>query len=143
MSVPTDHPAHDRPSASRMVLWVLGAVVLPGSAALALAALAGDLPSAAAGLVASLLGAALGLLPVILGWSKPPFALALAQIMGSSVRMVVGVGLAVVAVLLGNLDPLWTLGVVLAAMLAALVAELVVIFPVLGGRGPLLTEAAG
>ncbi|GJM19896.1 MAG: hypothetical protein DHS20C14_21090 [Phycisphaeraceae bacterium] len=136
-----DHPSDtaDAPLAApvgRLVGAVLGSIAvctLFGAAA-AWGMDAANIGAAVGGGVAALVGGMIGLLPTAVVGATRPFALAMAQIVGSSTRLVVGAGAAVAVVLVGDFNPVWTLGVLLVCMLVALLAELVIIMPVVGAQ---------
>ncbi|MEQ8769803.1 MAG: hypothetical protein RIB60_04765 [Phycisphaerales bacterium] len=137
----SDHPA-TRPGEGvtapigKIAGVVFGVIALSTVAAAGIAATTAPdaLPAAIAGGVSAMVGAMLGLLPMVMAGEVKPFALAMAWIFGSSTRMVVAAGAALAAVLAGGLDPMWTLGAMLGACLAALAAELLIIMPVVGAR---------
>ncbi|MEZ6318772.1 MAG: hypothetical protein R3B49_08470 [Phycisphaerales bacterium] len=136
---PDAEHAHDpaspatRAPVARLAPAMLASILAVGAiaAAIAWAAAPHALASVAVGAGSALLGAVIGLLPLVLTMSRTPFALALTQVLGSSTRLLAGAGAAIAALLLGGFDPLWTLAVLLAAMLAALGAELAIVFPLL------------
>lgn len=132
----SDHPAAVTAPIAKIAGVVFGAILICTALAAVLAATTapGALPAAIAGGVSALIGAMLGLLPIVMAGQVKPLALAMAWIFGSSTRMLVASGAALAAHLVGDLDPAWTLGVMLAACLAALAAELLIIMPVVGAK---------
>ncbi len=137
----SDHPA-TRPGEGvtapigKIAAVVVGTIVACTVIAAGIAAaIAPDaLTAAIAGGVSALVGAMLGFLPMVMAGQVKPVALAMAWVFGSSTRMLVAAGASLAAVLAGDLNPMWTLGVMLGACLAALAAELLIIMPVVGTK---------
>ena len=112
---------------------VIGATAIVGGLAATACWMADVQPatSGAFGLVTALAGAFVGITPWVLKPNTNPVTAALQQVAAASIRMLVGLSGALALALATDASRPWLFGVFLVATLAGLIAELVVLTPIL------------
>ncbi|MFG0305898.1 MAG: hypothetical protein ACF8Q5_06755 [Phycisphaerales bacterium JB040] len=129
----------------RLTAAVCGAtIVFAGLGALA-CWLAGVQPASTGpmGLLCAIAGSMAGMAPWLMKREVAPLTAAMQQVFAASVRMLVGLGAALALALATNADRPWLFGVFLAGALAALIAEMMVVTPLLRGASIKDAEPTG
>lgn len=119
----------------KLTAAVCGATIVFAGLATLASLLAGVEPvlSGPMGLLCALAGSMAGMAPWLYKRTVAPLTAAMQQVFAASVRMLVGLSAALALALATDANRPWLFGVFLAGTLAALVAEMMVVTPILRG----------